>query len=42
MRSGRPIRNGVPSMVTRSGLRSQPHARTDRAGPSIAVASVSG
>ena len=28
IRSGLPIRNGVPSMVRRSGLSSQPHART--------------
>ena len=42
MRSGDPIRNGVPSTVVRSGSRSQPHARTARAGPTMVVTRVSG
>ena len=42
MRSGLPIRKGAPSTAVRSGLSSQPHARTERAGPSIVVTSVSG
>ena len=36
------MRNGRPSTVTRSAIRSQPHARTDVAGPTIVVTSVSG